>query len=117
MIIERIRTWTSEADLGLCYAVALDREELVAGVNRGRLELFRLWDGEAYMVTRVERGTVTVCCYQGARLLEAAAWVIARARELGLRRLRYHTKRPAIARLVRKAIAMQLLEHVFEAEL
>lgn len=117
MIIERLRTWTSEADIGLCYAIGADREELVAGVNRGGLELFRLWDGEAYMVTRVQRGTITVCCYQGARLLEAAAWVIARARALGLRRIRYHAKRPAIARLVRRVIAMELLEQVFEAEL
>ena len=117
MIIERIRTWNSEAELGLCYAIGRDREELLEGVNAGRLELFRLWAGEAYMVTRVERGTVTVCCYQGARLLEAAAWLVARARELGLRRIRCHVTRPAIARLVRRAIALELAEQVFEAEL
>ena len=114
MKIERIRQWTGEADEGLCYAVGRDRDEIAAGVNSGGLELFRLWEGAAYMVTRTRLGTVTVCCYQGARLVEAAEWLFEHARRLGLRKVRFHTERPALARLL-KSFSFEHIEHVFEA--
>lgn len=114
MKIERLQQWTNEAEEGLCYAMGEDRDIIAAAVNAGRLECFRLWDGAAYMVTRVERGVVTVCCYQGERALEAAQWVFERARLLGLRRVRFHTPRPGLARLL-KGFGFEHREHVFEA--
>lgn len=114
MKIERIRQWTQEAEEGLCYALGEDRDIIAASVNAGRLELFRLFEGEAYMVTRVERGTVTVCCYQGGRTREAAEWLFEHARRLGLGRVRFHTRRPGLARLL-KGKGFEHREHVFEA--
>lgn len=114
MQIERMREWTVEAEEGLCYAVGDDRDVIAASVNAGRLECFRLMGGAAYMVTRVERGTLTVCCLQGAHAHQVAEWVFARARELGLARVRFHTRRPGLARLL-KRFAFAHYEHVFEA--
>lgn len=114
MNIERIRQWTSEAEEGLCYALGDDRDIIAAAVNAGRLECYRLFGGEAYMVTRVERGTVTVCCYQGARAREAAEWLFEHARAKGLGRVRFHTRRPGLARLL-KGFRFEHREHVFEA--
>jgi hypothetical protein len=112
MKIEKLRAWSSECDEGLCYALGSDRDELVAGVNEGRLECYRLWDGEAYMITRTERGVVTCCCYQGARLREAAAWVIDRCRQIGITEVRFHTQRPALSRML-KPFHFQPVEQVF----
>lgn len=109
-----MRQWTPEADEGLSYALGEDRDIIAAAVNAGRLELFRLWGGAAYMVTRVERGTVTCCCYQGERAREAGRWLFERARALGLHRVRFHTKRPGLARLLSE-FGFEHKEHVFEA--
>jgi hypothetical protein len=112
--IERIRNWTPELEEGLCYALGGDRDIIAAAVNAGRLEAFRLFGGEAYMVTRVERGTITVCCYQGARVREAAEWLFERKKQLGLGPVRFHTRRPGLARLL-KGFGFEHKEHVFEA--
>jgi hypothetical protein len=115
MKIERLQHWSQEAEEGLCYALAGDRDIIAAQVNAGRLECFRLWDGAAYMVTRVQGGVLTVCCYQGERAKEACEWVFERARLLGLERVRFHTSRPALARLL-SGFGFEHREHVFEAK-
>ena len=55
MKIEKLPRWCQEADEGLSETFDRDHDELVRLVNAGQLELFRLWDGAAYMVTRTDR--------------------------------------------------------------
>jgi|SRR5581483_5882640 len=115
MKIEKIRQWTPELEAGLSQTFGRDHDLIVESVNKGWLEAYRLWDGEAYMITRVELGVLTCCCYQGGRLVEAMDWMRARSSALGLTAIVFHTKRPALARLLRK-FNFQHEEHVFRAE-
>jgi hypothetical protein len=102
MQLEKIRPWTPELDKGLSETFGHDYRALVEGVNGGWLEAYRLWAGQAYMVTRVERGTLTCCCYQGARVCEAMRWMRAQSVRLGLQHILFFTRRPGLARLLRE---------------
>lgn len=116
-MFEKIRQWTPELEDGLRDTLRRDRDALAEGVNRGWLEAYRLWGGEAYMVTRVERGVLTVCCYQGRRVAEAMLWMRGRAATLGLHAIVFFTQRPGLARLLGRVVNFQLDEYVYRAEL
>jgi hypothetical protein len=115
MKIEKIFPWSPEAERGLSRSLGRDRDAIVTGVNSRGLECYRLWDGQAYMVTRVAEGELTVCCYEGARTVEACAWLRAQCQRLGIRWIRFHTERPALPRLLQK-FNFQLAEYVYECE-
>lgn len=115
MKIEKIFPWSDEADRGLSMCLGRDREAIIRGVNERGLECYRLWDGQAYMVTRVQEGELTCCCYQGSRLVEACAWMRAQCQRLGLTAIRFHTKRPALERLLHK-FNFEHEEHVFRCK-
>lgn len=100
--VERVRHWCAAADAGLSETFGHDYEQIVAGVNGGWLELWKLWDGEAWMVTRVEAGVVTCCCYQGVNVRDAIQAVVDDARRLGLRAVVFFTKRRGLARLLKE---------------
>lgn len=115
MKIEKVFPWSAELDTGLSDVFGRDYAAIVKGVNRRWLEAYRLWDGEAYMVTRVEHGVLTCCCYQGSRVVEAMRWMRGRSAALGLKAIDFHTKRPALQRLLRE-FRFELDEYVFRAE-
>jgi hypothetical protein len=112
---EKVRPWCEELDRGLAQTFGHDHDAIVAGVNSGYLEAYRMWDGAAYMVTRVEKGVLTVCCYQGERVVEAMRWMNARSRMLGLHAIVFYTRRPGLARLL-KEFDFQLDDYVFRAD-
>ena len=111
---QKIRPWSTELDTGLSEVLRRDRQALVDGVNGGWLEAYRLWGGEAYMITRVEKGTLTCCCYQGARVREAMRWMRDRSQHLGLTDIVFFTRRPALARLLSE-FDFQLDDYVYRA--
>jgi hypothetical protein len=115
MKIEKVFPWSPELDVGLSKTFAGDYDDIVLGVNARQLEAYRLWDGEAYMVTRVEKGVLTCCCYQGARLVEAMTWMYGRAASLGLTDVMFFTPRPALQRLLKK-FPFKLDAYVFRAK-
>ncbi|MGH9483755.1 MAG: hypothetical protein ACRD1F_01755 [Terriglobales bacterium] len=100
MKIEKIRHWCPEAERGLSQTFGYDRAGLIEGVNAGTLECYRLWDGQAYLVTRTERGIVTVCCYQGARARDMMRWLRARCAHLGIKSIVFYTRHRGLARLL-----------------
>jgi len=102
MVIEKVRPWCEELERGLADTFGHDRDAIVEGVNGGWLEAYRLWHGQAYMVTRVERGELTCCCYQGARVCEAMRWMRAQSSRLGLTAIVFFTRRPGLPRLLRE---------------
>lgn len=115
MKIEKIFPWSDEADSGLSGALGADRAQIVAGVNSRGLECYRLWDGAAYMVTRVEDRELTVCCYQGTRSAEAFEWVRSQCKSRGIRSIRIHSAQSAVGRLLRK-FDFRLAEYVYRCE-
>lgn len=117
MRIEKLPRWCPEAEAGLSQVFDRDHDDIVAGVNRGRFELFRLWDGAAYMVTLTDRRLVTVCCYQGERAIETLRWLRARCQRLGIPAIEFFTRRPALARLLAAPDAPVKLDYyVFRTE-
>lgn len=114
MKIEKVRPWCDELDKGLGRVLRRDREVIIAGVNGGWLEAYRMWDGQAYMVTRVEKGVLTCCCYQGARVVEAMRWMRGRSAALGLTDIVFFTQRPGLARLL-KDFNFELDDYVYRA--
>jgi hypothetical protein len=116
MKIEKIYPWNDEAERGLSLTFGRDRDQIIEGVNKRWLECYRLFDGAAYMVTRVEKGALTCCCYQGARLIDTTRWMRAQCQRYGLREIRFHTQRPALQRLLRREFPFQLDEYVFRLE-
>lgn len=113
MKIERLRAWSDELARGLGETVGRDLAEIREGINLGALEAYRLWDGAAYMVTRLEGRTLTCCCYRGERVAEALAWVLERGPLLGFDRVIFHTRRKGLARLLRDFEPAQL-ETIYE---
>lgn len=117
MKFERIHRWCPAADAGLCDAVLDNRDELACGVNSGKLELYKLDDGAAWLVTCVDVDTreLIVCCVQGQGLENIAPILYRIAQNNGLSAVRFFTTRPALARLLRP-FPVRLLGYVYRCE-
>jgi hypothetical protein len=100
LVIQRVAQWCEEAETGLSETFGHDRDLIVQGVNAGSLELWRLWHGKAWMVTRLEAGVLTCCCYQGERVRDTMAAMVAESHRLGLKAIQFYTRRPGLARLL-----------------
>jgi len=74
---------------------ALLRLECESGVS----QCWRLFDGQAYMLTRSEGKELVVCCFEGRNLKEIALLIVEAAKCSGFTSIRFHTKRPAILKL------------------
>jgi hypothetical protein len=94
-----VPAWAPAADTGLSETFGFDYDALVKGVNAGVLELWKLWDGEAWAITRVEAGTLTCCCYQGRDARAWMAWLMEQGRRMGLTAVVFYTKRRGLARM------------------
>lgn len=111
---ERLPTWSPELEAGLSKTLRRDRAAIVAGVNGGWLEAYRINSGEAYMITRVEKGVLTCCCFQGRGVAAVMQWMWDRCEALGLTDIVFFTQRPALARLL-KQFHFELDDYVFRA--
>jgi len=94
--------WSAAAEAGLSETFGHDRDALVKGVECGALELWRLWSGEAWAITRVERGVLTCCCYQGRDARAWMRWLMEQGRRMGLTAVVFYTKRRGLARMFKE---------------
>jgi len=63
------------------------------------------------MLTRAENKELVVCCFEGKNLKSIISGVIKAAKISGFTSIRFHTKRPAIIKLIKEEF--QLVEHIF----
>lgn len=122
MQTKRLTSWSDEADRALAGVVGEDRAEIVDGVNAGRLELYRLNSGQAYVVLQADALTreLIVVCLAGCGMHEIRDWLASVVRDHGLKAARFFTQRPALARLVEGRPArypLKLLGYVYRWEL
>lgn len=89
-----------------------DFEYLLKEVDAERAELWECDGGDSYMITRVETDHLVVCCYEGKNVKHAVPHLIAAAQEKNLSAVRFHSKRPALARLL-KEYKPELVEYVY----
>lgn len=98
MKLERINTWTPEAEAGLEKALGQYPEAIKCGVGAGVMELWRINDGESWMVTELRGDRLLIWCYQGARLRELLPALQRVASRNGCRGVRCWTRRPGLVR-------------------
>jgi hypothetical protein len=92
-----------------------DRDQIVAAVDNGVCELWKLWDGASWAVTRVEMGVLTCCCYQGTDARAWMDWLMDTGRRMNLKAIQFYTRRPALQRMFAE-YNFEALETVYRAE-
>ena len=113
---ELLPKWTPAAAAGLGETLGDDRDKIASQVDVGIAQLWRLNDGESWMVTRVEQTELVVCCYKGKNAVEVMGLLFAAAKRQRLTSIRFHTQRPALARMVAK-FGFDECETVFRAKI
>jgi hypothetical protein len=113
--IEKVAQWCDEAERGLNQTLGYDRDQIVAAVTSGVCELWRLWDGEAWAVTRVEMGVLTCCCYQGTGARAWMRWLMEQGERMKLTAIQFYSRRPGLQRMFSE-FKFEALETVYRAE-
>lgn len=101
----------SQAAHYLVESLLNDSAALEKQCDSGMAQCWRLQKGKAYMLTRAENKELVVCCFEGENLKSIISGVIKAAKISGFTSIRFHTKRPAIIKLIKEEF--QLVEHIF----
>lgn len=118
LVIERRAALDDDARAMLGPTFGRDGAEIEAGIDAGALQLWRLWGGAAWMVTRTQHNVLTVCCYAGRDVAAMAAAVARQARAQGVREVVFFTASRALPRLLRRAgLKFQPERTVYRCEL
>jgi len=108
----------SQARDYIATAAGPDLPEILAEVEQGQAEAWRIDGGKAYMVTRIESGTqgheLVVVCFEGRSLRQYAEHIIDKARAAGCGSIRYHTDRPGMGRMLER-FGFEVAETVYRA--
>ncbi|MBM0105605.1 hypothetical protein JM946_12635 [Steroidobacter sp. S1-65] len=109
--------WSAAAEAALADTLGEDRDAIVAGVEAGRLELWEIERGQAWLVTCVdaESRELIVCCLAGRGMAAVADVLYRTAQGQGLRGVRFFTARRAMARALR-SYPLKLLGYVYRCE-
>lgn len=109
LTLEKRSAWCAEAERNLAKTFGNDREAIIARVNAGTMELWKINGGQAWMVTRAAFGVLTVCCLEGSGLAGIAPAIMRIAISNGMEAVEFWTRRPGLARLLR-AFNLEQLE-------
>ena len=71
-------------------------------IQSGSAQLWSVNQGQLIIITRVERSELVVVAAEGKNLVAACIYLLAAAKNQGLKTVRYHTIKPAFARLVKR---------------
>ncbi len=99
----------------LSKSVGDDGVALKKQCDSGIAQCWRLQKGQAYMLTRAENKELVVCCFEGENLGEIITGVIQAVKNSGFSSIRFHTKRPAILKLIRQDF--EFVESIFRRTL
>lgn len=101
--LQKIPRWTPEASAALRQVTGEDHDSVAREVDAGTSELW-LVSGHSFLVTNVDTSSreLIVCCYAGRDVLAIADVLYKLARKQGLCAVRFFTKRPALARQLRR---------------
>lgn len=113
--------WGRELAAGIDLAAGSkdDGEAIAADVRDNYAQGWRIesHEGTCYVVVRVEyigqRRECVVVAAQGRGLATVADMIYSAAAAAGCHRIRFHTKRPAVARLIARKYRVEHVEHVY----
>lgn len=116
MKLEQVQ-WSEAAERGLSKVLGTDRDAIAADVRAGRHQLWKVDDGESWMVTTVDAATreLIVCCFQGSKLRQHQDALYAIAQRNDLRGVRWFSESPAFARYFR-AYPVKCIGYVYRVE-
>ena len=103
------------ATLGDSLGETIDAEIIGEEIKSGVSELWQVLDGDAYCVTRIEPGELVIVAFGGKGLLQVTDAILKAAKSQGLQSIRFHTNRPALARLVKK-YKPRHIEHIYRID-
>lgn len=101
----------SEAVKHLKESIAGDSATLELQCKNKTAQCWKIKNGQAYMLTRNHGLELVICCMEGEKLYEITAGIIEAAKKSGFTSIRFHTKRPALARLIKADV--ELVEYVY----
>ena len=108
-------TKRAAAGLGKSLGEPIDREIIESEIRQGVSELWEINEGSAHCVTRIEDGELVIVCFGGEGLLDVTDHILHAAQSKGLTSIRFHTDRPALARLIKK-YKPRHIEHVYRID-
>lgn len=117
MNIEKLPKFTEAAANALRQVTGEDHESVIREVNTGTSELWRV-DGHSYLVTCVDASSreLIVCAYIGRDVMTIADVLYRLAKRQGLVAIRFFTRRPALARQLRRRFDVQPFGYVYRCE-
>ena len=80
-------------------------------INSGVCQLWSVNKNQLFLLTRVEQSELVVVGAAGRDLITACIYLLAAAKLQKLKTIRYHTIKPALARLIKKHFPFQLIEN------
>ena len=92
-----------------------DSDLLAEQIKNGVAELWAIDNGVSYMITRVEKRDLVVCCFDGKDLKNVVPHLLAAAKRMQLSYVRFHTRRPALSRLLNN-YNMELYEYIYRGK-
>jgi hypothetical protein len=114
-IVLHREAWSTAVEGALGALLGDDRAQVLAEIAEGRAELWRI-EGHGYAITRIEvypdHRELVIVAAVGEKVREAAAAFAAWADANGIDRIRFHTARPALGRLL-APLGFELSEYVF----
>lgn len=115
MIAVELKGLTPEARRGLEGTLdALLEQDVAAGLA----QVWELDAGSSYAITRLERGglnELVICAYRGRDAEGFLELCLQGARAQGVRSIRFHTRRPGLARLIHR-YRPDLAEYVYRVD-
>jgi len=90
----------AQAESYLSKSLAGDNALLRLECESNISQCWRLFNGQAHMLTRGEGRELVVCCFEGQNLRNIIDYVFDAAKSSGFTSIRFHTKRPAILKLL-----------------
>lgn len=99
----------------LVISLDSDSEILKDQCERGISQCWEVGGGDAYMLTRSDGSELVICCFEGKNIKQAAPLIVKAATENGFKSIRFHTERPALARLINQQF--KYVETIFRMKL
>ena len=94
-------------------ALGNDESIIIEQINAGVCELFKC--DEVYFITRGEGNELVIVALAGKNLRNVTELIFSTAKKAGFKSIRYHTKRPALAKLFAQYNPREV-ERVFRIE-
>ncbi len=79
-------------------------------IRRGVAECWQVDPARLFLITRIEKKELVVCCAAGKSLIDACVYLLAAAKQQGLHSIRFHTEKPAFVRLITRYFPFELIE-------